>query len=168
MDVSLKYVVKLLEDNKGITPLMLACFEGRLHNVKLLIEEANKNIMSLDQEDEDYKLSVAHATISNTQDQKKRSPLHFAAYRGHLQIVKVLVEEGNASVNLKNGDSKTALVIASEVGALEIVKYLLEKGANVHGEDNQGKAPIIAAVMNGHLHVVSYLLRYGVNPNYKD
>eukprot|EP00347_Sterkiella_histriomuscorum_P000305 403376393 len=156
------------QDIKGITPLMIACRYGRIENVKLLIEEYQKIIASLDQESEDYIFTKEHNTISNTQSQKKLTPLHYAATFGHFQIVKILVEEGEAQIDLKSSDSKTALVFAASNGHLEIVKYLLEKGAKPHGQDNQGKSPLIMAIINGHLHIVSYLLRFGVNPNYKD
>lgn len=51
---------------------------------------------------------------------------------------------------------------------MEIVKYLFEKGANIHGTDKAHKSPMIRACINGHIHIVAYCLRIGVNPNFKD
>ena len=54
---------------------------------------------------------------------------------------------------------RTALVYASGNGHLDIVKYLVSKGAdiNIIG-DKYGITPLSNAAKNGHLEVVKYLL----------
>lgn len=51
---------------------------------------------------------------------------------------------------------------ASENGNLELVKYLIKHGANVHAHR---EAPLRMAASNGHLKVVEYLLDNGANPS---
>ena len=45
-----------------------------------------------------------------------------------IEIVKLLIENG-ADVNAKNEDGETALHLANRKGYLDIVKYLIAKGA---------------------------------------
>jgi ankyrin repeat protein len=69
--------------------------------------------------------------------------------KGKLGCVKLLVEEGGANLELKNFYSNTALGVAAENGHLDVVEYLVKKGANVHGNDKQNRSPLIRACING-------------------
>ncbi|KAL7755373.1 hypothetical protein ACKLNR_014471 [Fusarium oxysporum f. sp. zingiberi] len=62
----------------------------------------------------------------------------------------------------------TNLMIASYYGHHEIVKLLLEKGANVEVNDNRGCTPLLWAAAEGHEAVVKLLLEKGANVEAKD
>ena len=49
---------------------------------------------------------------------------HLAAYWGHLEVMKVLVEKGGADISMKNNDGKTALDRAKDGEETHVVKYL--------------------------------------------
>ena len=53
-----------------------------------------------------------------------------------------------------------ALRIASKEGHLDVVKYLVERGADIH---SQGETPLAAAVVNGQAEVVKYLVSKGAD-----
>ena len=53
-----------------------------------------------------------------------------------------------------------ALRSATENHHLEIVKFLLEKGANIHAQDDDA---LILASMYGHLDIVKFLLEKGAD-----
>ena len=55
-----------------------------------------------------------------------------------------------------------------ENGHLEIVKYLVENGANINEKNKDGDTPLICASINGHLEIVKYLCQNGDNVNEKD
>ena len=82
-----------------------------------------------------------------------------------------VVHEENVNVNLgdENDDwSRAALHLASINGHLEIVKLLLESGANVHIKDKGDQTALHLASRNGHLEIVKLLLESGANVNIKD
>jgi uncharacterized protein len=66
------------------------------------------------------------------------SPLLIASLKGHIEIVRLLLEN-NADVDIKTDLGATALMIAAANGHTEIVRLLLEKGANASLRNSNGK-----------------------------
>ena len=64
----------------------------------------------------------------NCGDRCKSSALHYAAEKGHIDVVSLLIKKG-AIVNVRNMWEKTPLHSASNHGHLEIVKLLIDNGA---------------------------------------
>ena len=62
------------------------------------------------------------------------TPLCIASYKGHLEIVKLLIESGG-SVNQAQNTGITLLWIASQEGHLEVVKLLIESGGSPEKEE---------------------------------
>lgn len=80
--------------------------------------------------------------------------LHCAAVRGNLELLKELVENRKVYVDIKTGKKgKTPLLMAIREGHLEVVKELVNGGANVHKEDGQGAGALHYAAMSGQLEV---------------
>ena len=64
-------------------------------------------------------------------------------------------------VNAQDEEGKTALILASDRGYTEIVKLLLEAGANVNLQDSHGNTALMWASSKGHIEVVRLLLESG-------
>ena len=58
---------------------------------------------------------------------------------------------------------ETALFIAAKEGKLNVVRFLVGKGAALEKANSTGWTPLIIASRNGHLEVVRYLLEQGAN-----
>ncbi|CAK4081814.1 unnamed protein product [Aphanomyces euteiches] len=95
-------------------------------------------------------------------DSEGRTSLIYAAYAGHVDIVKELLARG-VSVDKAGEDGLTPLILASGLEHLEVVKVLLAHGATVDSGLADGKTPLMAASNVGHLDIVKVLLAHGEN-----
>ncbi|GLT84149.1 hypothetical protein SLE2022_023960 [Rubroshorea leprosula] len=82
------------------------------------------------------------------------SPLHFAAAKGHNEIVALLLENG-ADVNSRNYCGQTALMQACRYGHWEVLQTLLLFRCNVTRADYlSGKTALHFAAVNGHVRCI--------------
>lgn len=78
--------------------------------------------------------------------------LKIASEKGHKDVVKLLIKNTKLQ-------SKT-LIDACKGGSLEIVKLILENGANIHA---YGDEALLTAVINKHVETIKFLLENGAN-----
>jgi hypothetical protein len=86
--------------------------------------------------------------------------LCIAAYYGHTDFFKVLVDAG-ADLKHRDEDGRSILSIASGAGHLEIVTFILSRGISPNDDEVAVCSPLYAAAAGGHLHVCEYLLERG-------
>ena len=85
-------------------------------------------------------------------------PLSLACRRGHLDVVKYLVNERSIDPLCELNDGLTPLHFACHKGHLEIVKFLVEeKGCNPMYNHGEYPTAYACACVGGHLDVVRYL-----------
>lgn len=101
---------------------------------------------------------------------EKVTPLHVAAENGHLEVVKVLVDEGDAEIDVRSdnvrGLQETPLYMASQAGHADVVDYLLDKGADMTlSESANGETGFHIAAERGHLEVIKSFLDHGGDIN---
>ncbi len=98
----------------------------------------------------------------------KISPLSGAMYNEHANIVRRLAQAG-ANVNEDPTDNTPSLNLASMVGYVEVVKELINSGADVNARDNVNGATtaLMAASLFGHKDVVKELLNAHADINAK-
>ena len=80
-----------------------------------------------------------------------------AAQQGFVEVVRFLVEEGKADVDKVNKKNQTPINIAAFKGRLEVVQFLLSKGADCTIEDAWGDTPLANAEAGGHAEVAAAL-----------
>lgn len=72
----------------------------------------------------------------------------------------------NEEINRLDRDGHTPLANAARGGCIEIVKYLIKRGAIVDRSEGQGAwTPLLYAAEQHHAEVVEYLLAHGANVN---
>lgn len=89
------------------------------------------------------------------------TPLMFAAYRGDLQTLKTLINFG-ANVNPRIYNVN---IIACNSNNTEVIRFLLENGANVNERGFYGSTPLIAGVKTGNVEIVKLFLDYNADVN---
>ncbi|KAI9010901.1 ankyrin repeat-containing domain protein [Phycomyces nitens] len=153
--ISVQYEISA-GDKTRLTPLLQAARYGRHKNIKPILEHISNN--SLPSAD-----FANHSLLAS-----KRRPLHYAAYYGHHETCRALIECG-ATVDVVESVTKcTPLLYAAERGHLECVRVLTENGANIEAGNKFSKTALHLASSNGHYEVVKFLLQEGADANMPD
>ena len=91
--------------------------------------------------------------------------LVYAAEAGNIEEVKAQIQKG-AYINSKDiMHDRTALICAAQYGHDDIVKMLIEAGADVNSE---GRSALLQAAREGRVDVVKMLIEAGADLNSKD
>ena len=107
-----------LSNKSGETPLMIASIQGNLALVKTLV--------------------LKHKAIL---DHIGWTPLHYACAKGHLEVAEFLIVNG-ALIDSVSLNGTTPLMMAVQSGNEQLVKLLLDKGANLQLRNTQGLSAI--------------------------
>lgn len=104
----------------------------------------------------------------NKPDENGWTPLHWALNGRHSDMAKILVRHGASanplpaaksdSENLFLKKNASPVMIAAHCGDLEMVKWLIEMGADVDAKDAKNQDILAYAAMGGNVAVVSWLL----------
>ena len=90
------------------------------------------------------------------------------ALKGNLKAVRELIDT-EANVDVQDKQRRTALMLASKNGHLDIVKTLVNAGAALNLQGNEGgyggNTALMYACRHGHLEVVKILVNAGTNLN---
>ena len=126
-----------------------------------IIEDIDKNI------ELNKKYFDAHDHAWHGSQQTSR--IYSAANTGRLDIFKIFLRLGKAPERIRRkyreGDQKffdNYLVSSSRKGHIELVKWLLEIGADPHYDFDE---PLRLASRAGNLDIIKLLLEYGANPH---
>nr|WP_298292132.1 ankyrin repeat domain-containing protein [Thiomonas sp.] len=91
----------------------------------------------------------------NAVDSKGNSALYLALRYNSLKVARVLIDDPRVNLNQLNPADENALMIACLQGDLDIVKLMVEKGAEIN---KPGWTPLAYAATRGRTAIVKYLL----------
>jgi ankyrin repeat protein len=94
--------------------------------------------------------------------------IHELAQKGDLEGVKTLIEQNPELVNARDKDSRTPLHWACRGVHLEVVKFLVEKGADVNAEDSNKVVPLHSLAVRNSAKAIELLLAKGADVDAKD
>jgi ankyrin repeat protein len=110
-------------------------------------------------------LSTPGSTIVNTRDVTSGdTALHIVTARRDLTWLQFLLGRG-ANVNARDGQGRTPLQLATNLGWRDGVGVLLTKKANTEVANDAGETPLIAAVHRHDLEMTKLLLQAGADPD---
>ena len=104
---SQQYLKDVLEagDEKGNTPMHLACKGGDSNIVNLLTKKGAK---------------------TNATNRKKKTPVHTAAKYGSVDVVKVLIQEHKEPIKCLDYRKRIPLHLAAKYNRVDVIKFLHE------------------------------------------
>ncbi|XP_031817709.1 ankyrin repeat domain-containing protein 42 isoform X3 [Sarcophilus harrisii] len=122
-------------------PVHYASFHGRLGCLQLLVK------WGATLEDADQNGNLPDLAF----------PGHAAAYKGDLEMLKKLVENGTININEHDDNESTLLHRAAGQGHIECLQWLIERGADVNITNKDGETAADTAKKFAHLSAVSLL-----------
>ena len=127
--------------DRGNDMMFAAAMKGKQHVVKFLLDQG------------------VSATSSD-----EAQPLHAAAYHGHTDSVRMLIEDGHVDPNVRGFDDGTALMRACRGQRMDVLSYLLSLPAiditAIQIPDGTGTSALDFAAGSGCLECVDALLRH--------
>ncbi|KPI96846.1 Ankyrin-1 [Papilio xuthus] len=176
-DMSTADVSKALnkQNSIGWTPLLIACHRGHMELVNnLLTNHARVDVFDVEGRSalhlaaEHGYLQVCDALLTNkafinSKARNGRTALHLAAMNGYAHLVKFLIRDHNAMIDVLTLKKQTPLHLAAASGQIEVCKLLLELGSNIDATDELGQKPIHAAAQNNYSEVVQLFLQQHPN-----
>jgi ankyrin repeat protein len=181
---------KLLKEEKGRT-LVTDAYYGDLLAVKEDVEDGAPLDYEFYFQDDERQYSgvwfnALHAAASggdediinflidqgmniNTQTPEGWTPLFIAARDGQADAARLLIYRG-AELNTQTDLGATALLMTitqpfeDEDQRMELLAYLIRRGADPNLSDNRGFSPLYYAALSGRPAVVDFLLEYDADP----
>ncbi|XP_072477642.1 espin-like protein [Notamacropus eugenii] len=128
------------QDVSGVSPLHLAARFGHPVLVEWLVQEGC-----------DVSLETLEGAL----------PIHYAAVKGNLTCLKLLVAADNRCINRQTQSGASPLYLACQEGHLHIVQFLVKDcGADVHLWAHDGMTVLHAAARSGHYSLVVWLVTF--------
>lgn len=114
-------------DADGRTPLMLAAGAGQTSIIQRLSE----------------------FSYPESRDNDGWTALHWAAYKGHHDALRYLLQHG-VRIEAQDKGSWTPLLLAIAQGHETVVRLLIAEGANINASTNDGRSALLIAADQGH------------------
>lgn len=92
-----------------------------------------------------------------SEDSFSRTPLGWAAAKGHIAMIQQLLSTGEHDIEFRDGVGRTLLSYAARQGRVSMVQFLLSRGAS-DTSDSCGRDILMFAAEGGHYLVVRELL----------
>ena len=147
-----------IKDENGNTILHKACFLNNKELILLIIQELKKRLGS----------SSSLSNFINERTDEGMTALHLAAYKGNLEISKILIENG-ASVEIVTNLGKNIIHLSAEGNQPSIMIYFLyKKGLDIFTADENGSSPLHWACYSGAEESVDFLISLKADINSKD
>ncbi|XP_068625734.1 protein fem-1 homolog C [Battus philenor] len=138
----------------GCAPLFVACKRGNVEIVEYLVHVCAAELEQRGVYEVPDDRSVHHVT-----------PLWCAAVAGRLEVLRVLADAG-AELDACSGSGSTPVRSACFMTHFDVVKFLVERGADIHRPNHNGGTCLINSVQS--VRLCTYLLEHGAEVDARD
>ena len=162
-----------LKSNHGWNCLHIASLHGHLNLCKTLIDKHKFDLQVTDNDgwtalhfsaaNGSYELLTYFVGIGTDIHLKTNDDLnclHIAAFYGHLNLCKTLVDNHSFDVQLANKYEKTALHFSAESGSFDLFLYILEKGGEIYRKTASMENVLHLSARNGNFDICKFVLEH--------
>jgi len=167
---------------EGRSPLALACLQGMLKTVKLLLhygaDAQYKDMHGMTP----YLLAARHGHcrileellkllgdhVINDPDERGASAIILATKEKHSAMVMLLLDKTGIDVDHQDGHGNTALMAASMQGKADMVTLLVNANAKLDLQSHKGNTALMWSCYRGHLPLVRLLVLAGASLDIQD
>ena len=160
-------------DASGASPLLIAIYYQK-HDIAKMIADAVGDIdifeaAALGRADRVKNLLLGDAALASAYSPDGFPVVGLAAFFGHLDAVKVLIDAG-ADIHAAATNTLKVQAIHAAVASknLDIVRAVLEAGADPNAAQQQGFRPIHEAGSSGSRELAELLMKHGAEPTVKN
>ena len=171
-----------LKTADGRNCLHIAALKGHLNLCKMLIDKHNVDVNVADKrgwtavhfsaQSGNCQLVAYFAEMGTDVHLKTNDGsncLNIAAYQGHLNLCKMLIDKHKVDLHMTDNDGWTALHYSAQSGNCELVAYFAEMGIDIHLKTNDGRNCLHIAALKGHLNLCKMLIdKHKVDVNVAD
>ena len=129
------------EDNRLMTPILIACNDNNLEAVKILLESGTD--------------------INKKHRENGKTPLIYSAANGYVDLVRFLITKPGILINAKDKEGRTALIHSVSFARKDVLALLIEAGANVNARTNSDESALSIALKGGRSEIVAILKQAG-------
>lgn len=154
----------------GVSALLTAVYYRKRQVVKVLLATGIElNIFeaaATGQTDRVRALLEKEPSLANAFAPDGFYPLGLAAFFGHKESFEAILSAGaNVNLSARNAMKVTALHAAAAAGQAEMIRMLLERGADPNARQQAGFAPLHEAAATGLIEMAKLLLAHGADVN---
>jgi uncharacterized protein len=150
---------------------MQALYEGRTEEAQAVAESRSDldvfEAAAIGDVERLRELLEGDAALANAWSEDGFTPVHFAAFFGHPDAAKLLIERGaDLEARSKNEQfalDAAALHSAAAAGQLEVCRILLDAGADVNAVQHGGYTALLDAAANKNQELIDFLLERGAD-----
>lgn len=160
-------------DASGASPLLIAIYHQKTDIAKALAESIGSidifEAAALGRVDRIKQLLRENPSLASSYSPDGFPAVGLASFFGHLDAARTLIAAG-ANIHAAATNSLKVQAIHAAVASrnIEIVRAVLEAGADPNAAQQQGFRPIHEAGNNGNRELAELLMRYGADPSLKN
>lgn len=151
------HYLEMKNAQKFFQEAILACKEGKVESFVSLLENF---------EESNQHMKISRSDIIKDFQSEGRTLLHIACSCGQIEITKFLLNESSTIenlVNLKDKLGMTPLILATIAESNEIMRLLLQYGADVNACNYDGAAAVHFAASDGNTYRLQILSEFNAN-----
>ena len=160
-------------DDNGNSPILISAYYGRTAMIRVILDQGvHPNIFeacAAGLAGDVARLLKEDPKLVAERSHDGWTPLHLAAFFGHLDAVKMLLDSGAPMLAISNNNESNLPINAAAAGRRNaVVQLLVERGCPPDARSSdQGYTALHLAANNGNVELIEFLLRSGADRNLK-